>query len=226
MEIEGLDAATRALGGAVLGPRELTKALGFDPLPLLTEAERRTIARLPFAAPDFERARADGEMLVLRVPRDAAGPLTMQRLGALLGDGIDPKAHKGVGYSLREEWTIDTQPFATEESCAAGWRLVRRTPLPTTLNRGYREQDAALERLGSTAPDRPRRRSAIEIAFDTLCWQRAHGDRLLANAWDWSRSPSIDLGLAALGEFGTDGLRVIAYSRAVRFGTLGVCPQR
>jgi hypothetical protein len=32
--------------------------------------------------------------------------------------------------------------------------------------------------------------------------------------------------LAALGEFGPDGLKVIAYSRAVRFGTLGVCPQR
>ena len=31
---------------------------------------------------------------------------------------------------------------------------------------------------------------------------------------------------AALGEFGPHGLRVIAYSRAVRFGTLGVCAQR
>jgi hypothetical protein len=28
------------------------------------------------------------------------------------------------------------------------------------------------------------------------------------------------------GEFGERGLGVIAYSRAVRFGTLGVCPQR
>jgi len=27
------------------------------------------------------------------------------------------------------------------------------------------------------------------------------------------------------GEFGADGLHVLGYSRAVRFGTLGVCPQ-
>lgn len=226
MEIDGLEAATRALAGAVLGPRELGKVLGGDPLAALTDAERRAVARLPFGAADFERARADGEMLVLRLPRDAGGPLTMLRLGALLRGGIDPKAHTGVGYALREEWTIDTQPFATDESCAAGWWLVRRAPLPATLNRGYREQDAALERLGATAPGRPRRRSAVEIAFDTLCWQRAHGERLLANAWDWSRSASNDQGFAALGEFGADGLRVIAYSRAVRFGTLGVCAQR
>jgi len=37
---------------------------------------------------------------------------------------------------------------------------------------------------------------------------------------------STDQGYAALGEFGPHGLRVIAYSRAVRFGTLGVCAQR
>ena len=73
---------------------------------------------------------------------------------------------------------------------------------------------------------RPVRRSAPEIAFDTLCWQHVHGERLLAGCWDWSRSVSTDQGYAALGEFGEQGLRVIAYSRAVRFGTLGVCAQR
>ena len=51
----------------------------------------------------------------------------MLALAKRLG-GIDPAAHKGVGYSLRDEWTIDAQPFATEETCAAGWWLVRREP--------------------------------------------------------------------------------------------------
>jgi hypothetical protein len=72
----------------------------------------------------------------------------------------------------------------------------------------------------------PPRRSAVEIAWDTLLWQRARGERLLASTWDWSRSETSDRGLAALGELGEPGLGVIAYSRAVRFGTLGVCPQR
>src|SRR5262249_43947166 len=113
--------------------------------------------------------------------------------------------------------------FATEETCPAGWWLVRRAPLPATFNRTYAGQEAALE---SDDPARPRRRSAPEIAFDTLLWHHLHGERLLSDAWDWSRSVSTDQGYAALGEYGVAGLRVTAYSRAVRFGTLGVCPQR
>jgi hypothetical protein len=225
MEIAGLDAAVRLLGGAVLGPREIGTALGFDPTAALEDAERRAVARVPFETAELERAAADGAMLVLRLRRDVDGPLTMLRLAARLGGGLDPKVHKGVGYLLRDEWTIDDQAFAAAETCQTGWRLVRREPLPATLNRGYREQDTVLADAGSN-PSVPRRRSAVEIAFDTLCWHRAHGERLLANQWDWSRSETIDLGYVALGEFGPDGLRVAAYSAAVRFGTLGVCPQR
>jgi len=226
MDVVGLDQASHALGGAVLGPREIAAALGFDPSAVLTAEERAAVARIPFAAADLERARAEGEMLVLRLPRDPDGPLTMLRLGGRVGGGLDPKVHKGVGYLLRDEWTIDDQPFAAAETCRTGWWLVRREPLPATFNRGYREQDAVLAALGPTPPERARRRSAVEIAFDTLCWQRAHGEHLLGGAWDWSRSESLDGGYAALGEFGPQGLRVIAYSGAVRFGTLGACPQR
>ena len=226
MDNPDLAEATRMLGGAVLGPRELAAALGFDPLGVLTPAERAAVARLPFGAADLERARAEGELLVLRVPRDPEGPLTMLRLAARLAGGFEPRVHRGVGYLLRDEWTIDEQPFATAETCAAGWWLVRRLPLPATLGRSYREQERALAALGPAEAARPRRRSAVEIAFDALCWQRVHGERLLAAVWDWSRSPTPDGGYVALGEHGPEGLHVVAYSRAVRFGTLGVCPQR
>jgi hypothetical protein len=220
--IAGLDAARRTLG-AVLGPEELSGVLGFDPLAVMTPEERAATATLPFDAAALAEARTRGELLVLRVPRDPDGPLTMLRLAGRLSGALDPAVHKGVGYSLRPEWTIDEQPFATAETCTAGWWLVRREADPATLNRGYAEQEAV---LGGAPAGRPRRRSAVEIAFDVLCWQRAHGERLLAHTWDWSRSESTDHGWAALGELGEHGLRVIAYSRAVRFGTLGVCPQR
>jgi hypothetical protein len=226
MTIEGLADATAVLGSAILGPAELRQTLGYDPLAVLTADEQRIVERVPFSRPDLERARNDGELLVLRIPRDPDGPLTMVALANRLAGGLDPRVHKGVGYTLRDEWTIDTQPFATSDTCVAGWWLVRRTPLVTTCNRVYRAQDDALAAAGAALVGRPRRRSAVEIAFDTLLWQRLSGERLLAETWDWSRSPSNDQGYAALGEFGEKGLGVIAYSRAVRFGTLGVCPQR
>ena len=210
----------------MLGAKEIAAALGFDPLATLTAEERAAVDAVPFTPAELAAARAQGEFLVLRIARDPEGPLTMLRLAARIAGGLDPRVHKGVGYLLRDEWTVDDQPFATQETCAPGWYLVRRDPLPATLNRGYREQDAALEALGPGRPGVPRRRSAVEIAWDTLLWQRARDERLLSRAWDWSRSESVDGGLAALGEFGPQGLGVIAYSRAVRFGTLGVCPQR
>jgi hypothetical protein len=224
--IADLDDARAALEGAMLGPAEIAAALGFDPLAVLAAEERQAVAELPFSAAELAAARANGEFLVLRVPRDPEGPLTMLRLAERLAGGLDPKVHRGVGYLLRDEWTVDAQPFATSETCPAGWRLVRREPLPATFNLGYRAQDEALAALGPGTPAVPRRRSAVEIAWDTLLWQRARDERLLATSWDWSRSESIDGGFAALGEFSAQGLGVIAYSRAVRFGTLGVCPQR
>ena len=226
LTIQGLADAAAVLGDAVLGPEELAPALGFDPLSVLTSEERAAVGRVPFTSRELDQARDDGAFLVLRVPRDPEQPLTMLALAERLQGGLDPKVHKGVGYSLRDEWTIDTQPFAANDVCAAGWWLVRRSPLSGTLNRVYRAQDDVLAGLDGARNDRPARRSAVEIAYDTLLWHRVRGERLLADAWDWSRSPSNDQGYAALGEFGAAGLGVIAYSRAVRFGTLGVCPQR
>jgi hypothetical protein len=221
-----LDDAVRTLDGALLGPKEIAAALGFDPVAVLTPQERAAIETVPFSTHELAAARQRDEFLVLRLPRDAAGPLTMLRLAERLAGGLDPRVHKGVGYLLRDEWTVDAQPFATRECCSAGWYLVRREPLPATLNLGYREQDAVLAALGPERHGVPRRRSAVEIAWDALLWHRVRDERLLAGSWDWSRSESTDGGLAALGEFGPQGLGVIAYSKAVRFGTLGVCPQR
>jgi hypothetical protein len=224
--IAGLAEAREVLGGAVLGPEEITHGFGFDPLAGLQAGEAKAIGQVPFDRASLEAAKRDGEMLVLRVPRDAEGPLTMLRLASRVADGFDPKVHTGVGYQLRDEWTIDSQPLATEETCAAGWWLVRREPLRATFNCNYGVQDTALAAMNAAGPRSPTRRSAVEIAYDTLLWFRSHGERLLPTSWDWSRSGSTDRGYAALGEFGSAGLGVIAYSRAVRFGTLGVCPQR
>ena len=66
---------------------------------------------------------------------------------------------------------------------------------------------------------------ALTEDLGQLLLNRAHGTRLLARAWDWSNTPTQDGGFATVGEFGTDGLKVVGYSRAVRFGTLGICPQ-
>lgn len=225
MTIHGLPDARRMLGSAVLGPEEIATALGTDPLAGLTAEERARVGQVPFDVPALEAARGAREMLVLRVASLEGTPLTLLSLAARLSGALDPRVHRGVGYSLRDEWTIDTQVFASTETCVTGWFLVHQRPLPATCNRLYRAQDAVLACLAG-GDGRPRRRSAVEIAYDTLLWHRTRGTRLLADAWDWSRTPSSDQGFVAVGEFGDAGLGVVAYSRAVRFASLGVCPQR
>src|SRR5262245_9937223 len=59
--IAGLDAATTALAGAVLGPEQLRAALAFDPLAVLTDSELDAVRRLPFSAADLAAARERGE---------------------------------------------------------------------------------------------------------------------------------------------------------------------
>src|SRR5215468_1846940 len=148
MPVVTVDEARAAIGGAMLGPDDIATVLGFDPLEALSTHERHVVSDFPFSVADLSTARANGELLVLRVPRDPEGPLTMLRLAERLAGGLDPKVHRGVGYLLRDEWTIDGQPFATSETCAPGWYLVRRELLPATFNLGYRAQDEVLSRLG------------------------------------------------------------------------------
>lgn len=220
----GLEEARRILGDRVLGPEEIVAALGGDPLAALAPSEREVAARIPYDTAVLEAAKVEDCMLVLRVTQDADGPLTIMRLDERFAGGIDPCAHTGVGYELRDEWTIGAQPFATTEHCAPGWTLVRRTPLPATVNKTRQAQEAVLPARSPSSP--PSRRSAVEIVYDTLLWHHARGERLLGDAWDWSRSASTDGGFAAVGNFDDAGLRIVAYSPAVRFGTLGVCTQR
>ena len=92
-----VDEARAAIGGAMLGPDDIATVLGFDPLEALSTHERHVVSDFPFSVADLSTARANGEFLVLRVPRDAHGPLTMLRLAERLAGGLDPKVHQGVG---------------------------------------------------------------------------------------------------------------------------------
>jgi hypothetical protein len=226
MTIEGLDKARTLLEGAVLGPAEIERVLGFDPLTVLDDRERADVGRLPFTDDELKAAQGTGSLLVLRVARDPSGPITMLGLAARLANALDPKVHKGVGYQLRDEWVIDGQPFAEQETPETGWRLVARVPDTRTLGKTYRLQDAAMAPVAAATTRCPVRRSAVEIAWDTLLWREVSGHHLLSAHWDWSRTETDDNAFVAVGGFGPDGLGVIGYSGAVRFGTLGICPQR
>ena len=177
---------------------------------------------LPFTADELTAAKTAGEMLVLRLAKDASAPLTLQHMIQQLPQCFDERYLRKMGYQLRDDWGIELEPLATTDTCVFGWALVRKDPLPETCNLAYDGQDEVVTR------DRVdvRRRCAVEAVYDTLLYFGARHVRLLEKTWDWTRSRTIDGGYLNVGGFGPPGLQILSFSRAVRHGALGVCPTR
>lgn len=227
-DVEGLQDARELLRGGIVGPDAIADALGAPLSELLTAEEYARIRRLPFDRPTLQRAAARGALLVLRVPRDGAGPLSILRLSERFPTLFAAKGlTDGVGYQLRSEWTAAAQSFAAEAP-ELGWRLVAAEPPPDTLGRPHAQQAAALaafaEQLGMKA-SHGRRRTAVDAAYDLALAFTAGKRRLLATAWDWTRTETADGAFVTVGNFGSGGLQILAYSAAVRFASLGMCPE-
>jgi hypothetical protein len=212
--------ARSILGDDIIGPDELRAALG------AVEGIDGQASSVPFATADLERARENGELLVLRAGQVAGQPLTLLWFIQRFPEAFDQATLRKVGYQLRDEWGIELEPLAATEICKPQWALVGKEVLPDTRNLGYDEQDALIDQYSGQrgAPGGFRRRTGIEIAFDLIVYQRARAQRLLSNSWDWSSSRTLDGGFLNIGRFNDAGMQVFSYSRAVRHGQLGVCP--
>ncbi len=191
--------------------------LDADAIRALLGAHAESDPEIPFSREVAVAARDAGCLLVLR-PQSlpGVGPVTLGALAELAAqrDGF-------TAFASDDPWFADD---ATVNAIAAepGWALVAKEPWRETLNLVYDRADEALRlRAGSTTW---RRRRAPEIAFDTLAYAAARGERLLVDRWDWSSTLSQDGGLVNVGAFGEKGLDVLSYSKAVKHGALGICP--
>ena len=214
--------ARMVFGSFMLGPDDVARVLGGEPL----RGDASTA--VPFSRAVLEQARSRGDVLIFRTESDGPAPLTLTRLIERFPETLQSGLHKGVGYQLKDEWTVLQEPFAASATCTPGWRLVHGSPVPSTCNLNYEQQDDVLRRYDpeQNGSGTYARRSAVEAAYDTILLNRAHGTRLLQKSFDWSDTPTQDGGFVTIGQFEDDGLRIVGYSRAVRFGTLGICPQR
>lgn len=217
MDRAGLSDARRVFAADMLGVEEIAASLGFDPLEWLSAEERESVSRLAFDSETLMRGADEGMMLVLRVPRGEAGaPLTVLELADRFPGSGD------LGKSYRGSW-FAAEPFATNATCRLGWALVDKQPLADSRNRSYGEQATVLDERARRMGLPLRRRTAIEIVYDTLLYAAARRERLLEAEWDWSSSATTDGGLVTAGQFDERGLRLLGYSRGVRFDSLGVC---
>jgi len=203
------DDAARLFGTDLIGASALRGLLG---------ADVAAAPPIPFTRDVAETAHRDGCLLIYRVAALADGrPLNLATLAQLTSGRSDGL----VAFAAEDAWYLQdaTVNAAVPE---AGWALVAKEPWRETCNQVYVRGEEALRRR---AGDQPwRRRRAPEIVLDTLAYAAARGTHLLADTWDWSSTSSHDGGLLNIGSFKESGLDVLAYSKAVKHGALGICP--
>ena len=225
--------AREIFGKDFLGPEAIKATYGVE----LTPEELQTIEEIPFTREELEQAKQLGMMLVLRIPRLGEGkterPLTIDSARELFvkGDTLgDPNNKKQkVFYGKKGASWYDKEKFATQDTPKLGWGLVTKSVLLESLSQNWDEQEKILKKWAKDNkidPATVKRRTPVEIVYDTLIYYGANKESLLEDKYDWTEvqssvGDSVDVGL-----FDSGGLGVHNDSRDTAHSLLGVCPSR
>src|SRR3989338_4703992 len=220
-------------GKDFLGPEAIKTTYGVE----LTPDELQEIENIPFTIEELEQAKQLGMMLVLRVPSIGEGkeakPLTIDQIrekfsgGDTLGD--PKKKKKKMFYRSKGDGWFDTEKFALEGTPKLGWGLVMKSVLPDSLSKNWDQQEEVLKnwaKQNNIDPTLVKRRTPVEIVYDTFLYYGENKETLLEDKWDWSGVRSSDGGFVSVGRFGSGGLHVNGDSRDDAYSHLGVCPSR
>jgi len=225
--------AREIFGKDFLGPEAVKTTFGVELMP----EELQEVENIPFTREELEQAKQLGMMLVLRIPKLGEGkterPLTIDSARELFAKGDtlgDPKKKKQkVFYGKKGESWYDNEKFATQDTPKLGWGLVMKSVLPESLSKNWDQQEEILKKWAKDNKIDPalvKRRTPIEIAYDTLIYYGANKESLLGNRYDWTGVQSSDGSFVNVGGFDSGGLSVRRDARGRTGSDLGVCPSR
>lgn len=225
------------LGEDFLGLRAAEKIFGAE----LTPEELKAIEKIPFSKEDIERVKKLGMMLVLRVPHGKDGePLTINNIKKLFAgeDRFAPSKDKkkiqifnNHSYSQENNW-YSAEEFANNEMANLGWSLVKKSAIPESIDKEWNQQEEVLKkwaRLNSIDQSIVRRRTPVEVVYDTLVYYGANGKSLLINTGDWTDTYALNGQRVQVGVFDGDGLNITADKDAnsayrTNGNNFGLCP--
>jgi len=225
--------AREIFGKDFLGPEAIKATYGVE----LTPDELQEIENIPFTREELEQAKQLGMMLVLRVPRLGEGknerPLTIDQVRERFSSGDtlgDPKKKKQkMFYRKKGEGWFDKEKFATQDTPKLGWGLVSKSVLPDSLGKDWDRQEEVLKKWAkenNIDPKTVKRRTPVEITYDTFLYYGANKETLLEDKWDWTGVQSSGGYFVHVGNFDSDGLSVYGDARDGAGSFLGVCPAR
>lgn len=121
-------------------------------------------------------------------------------------------------YSKTGGWYSD-QKFAREDKTSFGWLAIRKTPVPNSTSKTWKEQSkllSALERVPNTA----------EMSWFITTYFEVRGVRLFEDIYVRTSSLDSDGDRVYLGCFGSEGLIVYYWDDDVRYAYVGVSSAR
>ncbi len=127
-----IEAAIEKLGREnVFGPKEVEKAFG---------VRLEEVPGIPFSAEELERAEKLGQMLVLRVDKNAEGqPMSLGAMNEIFEEKWK-KAGKGGLLSSPDGWESFIKESYSKDAPRMGWALVSKEVMPASLSKNYIEQ--------------------------------------------------------------------------------------
>jgi hypothetical protein len=220
--------AKELFGKDFIGPEAVLKTFGVR----LPPNELKNIEKIPFDRETLEKAKNLGMMLVLRVPHDQKGdPLTIKRMQRILGD-VDylgrenDKKTRMFDSASPGNWYED-EGFAREMVAQLGWGLACKSILEESRDIDWHDQEKVLHEWAKgndLDPASVRRRTPVEVAYDTLAYYGANQESLLEHSYDWTRIRAEDDDFVRVGDFGRSGLAFESSSWDDPDAAFGICP--
>ena len=126
------------MGESFYGSEKIKNTFGF-------EFSRDRIPTIPYIPEVLEKAKANGEMLILRVESDGEGsPMTMQRMNAMMQKILEEKSEEEQEKLLYDTGWYGEEDFFKNASLRTEWKLVGKEFIPDSTSKNYIEQTKVL----------------------------------------------------------------------------------
>lgn len=130
--------AQEIMGESFYGNEEIKNTFGF-------EFSRDKIPAISYSPEVLEKAKANGEMLILRVESDGEGSLmTMRRMNEVMHKILEEGSEEEQEKLLYDTDWYEEEDFFKNASLRTEWKLVGKEFIPDSVSKNYIEQTKVL----------------------------------------------------------------------------------
>jgi len=130
--------AQEIMGESFYGVEEIKNTFRF-------EFPQEKVPAIPYSPEVLEKAKENGEMLVLRVESDGEGsPMTMERMNGLMQAILEEESEEEQEKLLYDTDWYQEEDFFKNASLRTEWKLVGKNFVPDSTSKNYIEQTKVL----------------------------------------------------------------------------------